>query len=144
MFGWWIYFLKISADISIALVLSRWIFFSANWFSRISHFSSGYDHIHLFNILCLICTFQFLFLWLKWRVNSLISPLVYLCLDLRWLDWIFWGWYLPTLSMNYVGMIKDIKYNQFSPQILCLRVSVLISHWHCFQVSYARAHLAKR
>ena len=25
-----------------------------------------------------------------------------------------------------------------------LQVSVLIIHWHCFQVSYARAHLAKR
>ena len=36
-----------------------------------------------------------------------------------------------------------IKYNQFSPQILCLQLSVLIIHWHCFQVSYARAQLAK-
>ena len=26
---------------------------------------------------------------------------------------------------------------------LCLQVSVLIIHWHCFQVSYARAQLAK-
>ena len=25
----------------------------------------------------------------------------------------------------------------------CLQASVLIIHWHCFQVSYARAHLAK-
>ena len=37
-----------------------------------------------------------------------------------------------------------LKYNQFSPQILCLQVSVNIIHWHCFQVSYARANLAKR
>ena len=36
-----------------------------------------------------------------------------------------------------------LKYNQFSPQILCLQVSVLIIHWHCFQVSYARARLQK-
>ena len=28
---------------------------------------------------------------------------------LRWLDWIFWGWYLPSLSINYVGMSKDIE-----------------------------------
>ena len=28
---------------------------------------------------------------------------------LRWLDWIFWGWYLPTLSINYVGMVKDME-----------------------------------
>ena len=39
---------------------------------------------------------------------------------------------------------QRLEYNQFSPQILCLQVSVLIIHWHCFQVSYARAHLAKR
>ena len=26
------------------------------------------------------------------------------------------------------------------PQILCLPVSVLIIHWHCFQVSYARSY----
>ena len=30
------------------------------------------------------------------------------------------------------------------PQVLCLQVRVVIIHWHCFQVSYARAHLAKR
>ena len=28
---------------------------------------------------------------------------------LRWLDWIFWGWYLPTLSINYVCMSKDME-----------------------------------
>ena len=39
---------------------------------------------------------------------------------------------------------EGLKYNQFSPQILCLQVSVLIIHWHCFQVSNARAQLAKK
>ena len=39
---------------------------------------------------------------------------------------------------------QGLKYNQFFPHILCLQVSVLIIHWHCFQVLYARAHLAKR
>ena len=29
--------------------------------------------------------------------------------DLRWLDWIFWGWYLQTLSINHVGMSKDME-----------------------------------
>ena len=38
---------------------------------------------------------------------------------------------------------QGLKHNQFPPQILCLQVSVLIIHWHCFQVSYARAQLAK-
>ena len=27
---------------------------------------------------------------------------------LRWLDWIFWGEYLPSLSINYVAMSKDM------------------------------------
>ena len=36
-----------------------------------------------------------------------------------------------------------LKYNQFSPHVLCLQVSVLIIPWHCFQVLYARAHLAE-
>ena len=39
---------------------------------------------------------------------------------------------------------EGIKYNQFSPQILCLLVSVLIIYWHCSQVSNARAQLAKK
>ena len=38
---------------------------------------------------------------------------------------------------------QGVKHNQFSPQILCLQVSVLIIHCHCFQASYARAQLAK-
>ena len=47
----------------------------------------------------------------------------------------------------YVSLYQEYqgdKYSQFSPQILSLQVSVLIIHWHCFQVSYTRAHLAKR
>ena len=39
---------------------------------------------------------------------------------------------------------QGLKYDQFFPQILCLQVSVFIIHWHCFQESYARAHLAKK
>ena len=39
---------------------------------------------------------------------------------------------------------QGLKYDQFFPKIFCLQVSVLIIHWHCFQVSYARGHLAKR
>ena len=29
-------------------------------------------------------------------------------IGLRWLDWIFWGGYFPRLSINYVGMSKDM------------------------------------
>ena len=32
-----------------------------------------------------------------------------MCGNLRWLDWIFWGWYLPSLRINYVGMSKDVE-----------------------------------
>ena len=38
---------------------------------------------------------------LEWG-RLLIKP------HLRWLDWIFWGEYLPCLSINYVGMSKDM------------------------------------
>ena len=30
------------------------------------------------------------------------------------------------------------------PKILCLQLSVLIIHWHCFQVSYASDNLSKK
>ena len=29
--------------------------------------------------------------------------------SLRWLDWIFWGRYLLSMSINYVGMSKDME-----------------------------------
>ena len=29
-------------------------------------------------------------------------------MNLRWPDLIFWGGYLPSLSINYVGMSKDM------------------------------------
>ena len=32
-----------------------------------------------------------------------------LIVRLRWLDWIFWGGYLPSLSINYVAMSKDMR-----------------------------------
>ena len=28
--------------------------------------------------------------------------------ELKVVDWIFWGGYLPSLSINYVGMSKDM------------------------------------
>ena len=39
------------------------------------------------------------------------SPYSTLLKTLRWLDWIFWGWYLPTLNINYVSMSKDMENN---------------------------------
>ena len=43
-------------------------------------------------------------------------------LDLRWLDWIFWGWYLPSLSINYVGMSKDIE--KRLPQLYYIKMKI--------------------
>ena len=40
-------------------------------------------------------------------------------------------------------LIGASNITNFPPHILCLQVSVLIIHWHCFQVSYTRAQLAK-
>ena len=39
---------------------------------------------------------------------------------LRWLDWIFWGGYLPSLSINYVGMSKDM--GRRSPQLYYIKM----------------------
>ena len=43
------------------------------------------------------------------HVNTNVHKYKYSFNSLRWLDWIFWGWYLPTLSINYVGMSKDME-----------------------------------
>ena len=41
---------------------------------------------------------------------------------LRWLDWIFWGWYLPSLSINYVGMSKDME--KRLPQLYYIKMKI--------------------
>ena len=41
---------------------------------------------------------------------------------LRWLDWIFWGWYLPTLSINYVCMSKDME--KRLPQLYYIKMKI--------------------
>ena len=41
---------------------------------------------------------------------------------LRWLDWIFWGLYLPSLSINYVGMSKDIE--KRLPQLYYIKTKI--------------------
>ena len=45
-------------------------------------------------------------------------------LDLRWLDWIFFwgGGYLPRLSINYVGMSKDMA--QMLPQLYYIMMKI--------------------
>ena len=41
---------------------------------------------------------------------------------LRWLDWIFLGGYLPSLSLNYVGMSKDIE--KRLPQLYHIKMKI--------------------
>ena len=41
---------------------------------------------------------------------------------LRWLDWIFWGGYLPSLSINYVAMSKDME-KRF-PQLYYIKMKI--------------------
>ena len=41
---------------------------------------------------------------------------------LRWLDWIFWGWYLPSLSSNYVGMSKGME--KKLPQLYYIKMKI--------------------
>ena len=53
------------------------------------------------------------------------STLKYLSFEnwlLRWLDWIFWGWYLPSLSINYVGMSKDME--KRLPQLYYIKMKI--------------------
>ena len=43
-------------------------------------------------------------------------------LSLRWLDWIFWGWYLPSLSINYVGMSEGME--KRLPQLYYIKMKI--------------------
>ena len=45
-----------------------------------------------------------------------------LSFDLRWLDWIFLGVYLPSLSLNYVGMSKDME--KRLPQLYYIKMKI--------------------
>ena len=45
-----------------------------------------------------------------------------LCSALRWLDWIFLGGYLPSLSINYVGMSKDME--KRLPQLYYIKMKI--------------------
>ena len=42
--------------------------------------------------------------------------------DLRWLDWIFLAGYLPSLSINYVAMSKDM--GKRLPQLYYLKLKI--------------------
>ena len=42
--------------------------------------------------------------------------------ELRWLDWILLGGYLPSLSLNYVGMSKDME--KRLPQLYYIKMKI--------------------
>ena len=44
--------------------------------------------------------------------------------NLRWLDWIFLGGYLPSLGINYVAMNKDME-KRF-PQLYYIKMKILM------------------
>ena len=47
---------------------------------------------------------------------------LYVFMLLRWLDWIFLGGYLPSLSLNYVGMNKDME--ETLPQLYYIKIKI--------------------
>ena len=47
---------------------------------------------------------------------------LYVFMLLRWLDWIFLGGYLPSLSLNYVGMSKDME--KTLPQLYYIKMKI--------------------
>ena len=42
--------------------------------------------------------------------------------ELKVVDWIFWGGYLPSLSINYVGMSKDM--GKRLPQLYYIKMKI--------------------
>ena len=61
----------------------------------------------------------------EWNQELPLSPRyrnVLYVVDLRWLDWIFLGRYLPSLSLNYVGMSKDIE--KRLPQLYYIKMKI--------------------
>ena len=50
-----------------------------------------------------------------WSIQKLLG-------NLRWLDWIFLGGYLPSLSFNYVGMSKDME--KWLPQLYYIKMKI--------------------
>ena len=45
-----------------------------------------------------------------------------LFINLRWLDWIFLGGYLPSLSINFVAMSKDME--KRLPQLYYIKMKI--------------------
>ena len=50
------------------------------------------------------------------------TSLVSFKINLRWLDWIFLRGYLPSLSINYVGMNRDME--KKLPQLYYIKMKI--------------------
>ena len=59
---------------------------------------------------------------IKKHIKNYLTPKILEETHLRWLDWIFWGWYLPSLSINYVGMSKDME--KRLPQLYYIKMKI--------------------
>ena len=60
---------------------------------------------------------------MKYNINKLRHQVTQYKRDiLRWLDWIFWGWYLPSLSINNVSMNKDM--GKKLPQLYYIKMKI--------------------
>ena len=57
---------------------------------------------------------------IPWDWQGVISGIA--ARSLRWLDWIFFGGYLPSLSINYVGMSKDTE--KKLPQLYYIKMKI--------------------
>ena len=55
-----------------------------------------------------------------YELTSFVKPLSRS--QLRWLDWIFLAGYLSSLSLNYVGMSKDVE--KRLPQLYYIKMKI--------------------
>ena len=54
------------------------------------------------------------------KAKTIMRKCIFACVKVARLD--FWGWYLPTLSINYVGMSKDME--KRLPQLYYIKMKI--------------------
>ena len=60
------------------------------------------------------------FLSISWKWERSYCFKYSVPIRLRWLNWTFWGGYLPSLSINYVAMSKDME--KRSPKLYYIKM----------------------
>ena len=68
--------------------------------------------------------------YFEWTIKQLMNSAFVGYEELRWLDWIFWGGYLPSFSINYVAMNKDIE-KKITTTVLHKDENFLWSRFYC-------------